>query len=293
MVISGITRLSSRENGLSSVNTFAGRKSEMNRYFPVGFPSSFFGSARDAATNLGSGSVAGSSRPLATIAPHRSARPRSSSSSAGGRDVRLEVARGAAVEADGEGPRRPLDALEHRGERRRVVARAVDVEGLAGDRRDLVERRDLAERTRSTESEAATRVLREKARKLELHIARLRGEAKKATGEVQRCAQLKDRAERDARALRAEVEDARKRRGELQRPQRRRLWYFELAQKHSRVFKNGGVDVVRRELEVGARHDHNGIRLVLTADGHEGDARRRRFRGPHVVYDNAAVSQVV
>ena len=80
-----------------------------------------------------------------------------------------------------------------------------------------VERRDLAERTRSTESEAATRVLREKARKLELHIARLRGEAKKATGEVQRCAQLKDRAERDARALRAEVEEARKRRGELQR----------------------------------------------------------------------------
>ncbi|KAH8064893.1 hypothetical protein JL722_1782 [Aureococcus anophagefferens] len=80
-----------------------------------------------------------------------------------------------------------------------------------------IERRDLAERTRSTESEAATRVLREKARKLELHIARLRGEARKATGEVQRCAQLKDRAERDARALRAEVEEARKRRGELQR----------------------------------------------------------------------------
>ncbi|KAH8068117.1 hypothetical protein JL721_7067 [Aureococcus anophagefferens] len=46
-----------------------------------------------------------------------------------------------------------------------------------------IERRDLAERTRSTESEAATRVLREKARKLELHIARLRGEARKATGE--------------------------------------------------------------------------------------------------------------
>ena len=85
-----------------------------------------------------------------------------------------------------------------------------------------LERRDLAEKTRSTESEAATRVLREKARKLELHIARLRGEAKKATGEVQRCAQLKDRAERDARALRAEVEDARKRRGELQRQRQRK-----------------------------------------------------------------------
>ena len=84
------------------------------------------------------------------------------------------------------------------------------------------EREQLQQKTATSESEAATRVLRERARKLETAIARLRTEAKRATDEVDRCGGLQARAQQDARRLRAEVEEARKRRGELQKRLQRR-----------------------------------------------------------------------
>ncbi|KAH8091256.1 hypothetical protein JL720_6145 [Aureococcus anophagefferens] len=175
-----------------------------------------------------------------------------------------------------------------------------------------IERRDLAERTRSTESEAATRVLREKARKLELHIARLRGEARKATGEVQRCAQLKDRAERDARALRAEVEEARKRRGELQRRLQRkdadhakesRSWKREakrLQRDNDRV-KGEKTKLVQRfarqeqtqarqlaEARAALRRARQNATIAYSAAAKPTQAKRSRSPGPGAAQDKAA-----
>ena len=48
-------------------------------------------------------------------------------------------------------------------------------------------------------------------------MERVKREQKRAQSEVDRCGGLKDRAEHDARRLRAEVEESRRKRGELQR----------------------------------------------------------------------------
>ena len=79
------------------------------------------------------------------------------------------------------------------------------------------ERAELQRKASASDSEATTRILREKTRKLELAMERVKREQKRAQSEVDRCGGLKDRAEHDARRLRAEVEESRRKRGELQR----------------------------------------------------------------------------
>jgi kinesin family protein 4/21/27 len=79
------------------------------------------------------------------------------------------------------------------------------------------ERAELQRKASASDSEATTRILREKTRKLELAMERVKREQKRAQSEVNRCGGLKDRAEHDARRLRQEVEESRRKRGELQR----------------------------------------------------------------------------
>ena len=79
------------------------------------------------------------------------------------------------------------------------------------------ERTELQRKACASDSEATTRILREKTRKLDLAMERVKKEQKRAASEVNRCGGLKARAETEAQRLRQEVEESRRKRGELQR----------------------------------------------------------------------------
>eukprot|EP00633_Aureoumbra_lagunensis_P009135 CAMPEP_0197309310 /NCGR_PEP_ID=MMETSP0891-20130614/7879_1 /TAXON_ID=44058 ORGANISM="Aureoumbra lagunensis, Strain CCMP1510" /NCGR_SAMPLE_ID=MMETSP0891 /ASSEMBLY_ACC=CAM_ASM_000534 /LENGTH=881 /DNA_ID=CAMNT_0042794299 /DNA_START=311 /DNA_END=2956 /DNA_ORIENTATION=- len=66
-------------------------------------------------------------------------------------------------------------------------------------------------------TEVERRLLREKTRELEQRLSRLRAEAAKASSEAKKCEMLKRRAESEASRLRAAVDEARRKRGELQK----------------------------------------------------------------------------
>lgn len=90
-----------------------------------------------------------------------------------------------------------------------------EVTELEKEREKLILQSTTSERV--PRGEADQRVLRERARELEKKATKLRAQAIKATEEAKRCAEMKARAESEAARLRADLQEARRRRGLLQR----------------------------------------------------------------------------
>lgn len=90
-----------------------------------------------------------------------------------------------------------------------------EVTELEKEREKLILQSTTSERV--PRGEADQRVLRERARELEKKATKLRAQAIKATEEAKRCAEMKARAESEATRLRADLQEARRRRGILQR----------------------------------------------------------------------------
>ena len=94
----------------------------------------------------------------------------------------------------------------------RLEREVVELERERSKHMESLQRED-----KSASSEREKRVLREKTRELEKRLGKLRLDAAKALSDAKRCSKLQQRAEAEASALRSQVDEARRRRGELQK----------------------------------------------------------------------------